>query len=574
MRRRLLVRHFLDQFVDNDFSPDVDRHQLLAIAAAALITVPLFATVFMSVKYLMQPLQAPGWTQITTMGDQVIFCSTSLLVSAVIATLEWEALALTPRDSMILGVLPVPRREIVRAKVQALVTFAAAFVIALNALPTLLHPPLTVANFRANPLILVPLVAAHGLSTGMAGAFGFGCVVGLRELLFLALGEYWFSRIEGTIRSGLLFSFLVLLVLVPIQLSGRTKWMFEPGNGPVLLQPVSWFAATHGAIAGRVLDTLPTPDLPRWLAVDENQRRTQYRRSLPHLTALALRGAGVLAAVLAISAVTYLRNAKRFHVLPEGQGARPVLGVSRVSEGMAAALARRPATRAGLLFLLRTVLGNPSHRVYVTAFMAAGLALVITMAPDALLTHPGRSGPVRTSELLAQTLMLTAMVAGFRAAVRTSADARAAWLFGVAETGDDGAFRKGVRLGVITAMVATVVLLFPLHLAAWGISIATAHAINGVALGWLLVEVACASVDRPLVWTVPPSDGLNTVGVVLLGAMVIVVCVLARIEREALADAGGTIAFALAMAVAAATVRHVNERNHRAAMTLPVSDDM
>ena len=56
--------------------------------------------------------------------------------------------------------------------------------------------------------------------------------------------------------------------------------------------------------------------------------------------------------------------------------------------------------------------------------------------------------------------------------------------------------------------------------------------------------------------------------------MVIVVCVLARIEREALADAGGTIAFALAMAVAAATVRHVNERNHRAAMTLPVSDDM
>ena len=119
MRRRLLVRHFLNQFVENEFAPDVDRHQILAVALAALITLPLFATIFMSVKFLMQPLQSPGWTEIMTMGDQVVFCATSLLVSAAIATLEWDALALSPRDSVILGVLPVPREEIVRAKVLA-----------------------------------------------------------------------------------------------------------------------------------------------------------------------------------------------------------------------------------------------------------------------------------------------------------------------------------------------------------------------------------------------------------------------------------------------------------------------
>ena len=115
--------------------------------------------------------------------------------------------------------------------------------------------------------------------------------------------------------------------------------------------------------------------------------------------------------------------------------------------------------------------------------------------------------------------------------MRTSADARAAWIFGVAEVGNNGDFRKGVRLGVITAMVATVLLLFPLTPQPGAASIATAHAINGAALGWLLVEVACASVERPLVWTIPPSDGLNTVGVVLLGATVIVVLVLGAIER-------------------------------------------
>ena len=572
MRRRLLVRHFLNQFVDNDFSPEVDRHQLLAVAAAALITVPLFATVFMSVKDLMQPLQAPGWTQVTTMGDQLIFCATSLLVSAIIATLEWEALALSSRDSMILGVLPVPRGEIVRAKVQALVTFAAAFVIALNALPILLHPPLTVANFRASPVLRLPLVAAHALSTIMAGAFGFTSGVGLREFLFLCLGESRFSRIAGTVRSGLLFSFLVLLVLVPIRFSGRTAWMFEPGNGPLLAQPVSWFAAVHGAIAGRVLDRLPSPTLPPRLAVEDALLRSQYRDGLPHLTALAYRVTAAFAAVEAISMVIYLRNAKRFQLLPEGQSRTTVFATSRVSDGIAGLLARRPATRAGLLFLFRTVLGNPSHRVYITAFMAMGLALVITMAPDALMTYAGGNAPIRTSELLAQTLMLTAMVAGFRAAVRTSADPRAAWIFGIAETVDDGAFRKGVRRGVIVAMIGTVLLLFPLHLAAWGMSTATAHAINGAALGWLLVEIACASVERPLVWTVPPSDGLNTVGVVLLGALVISVCVLARIEQEALGDARGIIAFPVVLASAAALVRYLTERSHREAMT-PVSGD-
>jgi len=563
MRRRLLVRHFLNQFIENDFAPDVDRHQILAVAAAALITLPLFATIFMSVKFLMQPLQSPGWTEMTTMGDQVVFCTTSLLVSAAIATLEWNALALSPRDSVILGVLPLPREEIVRAKVLALVVFAAAFVIALNALPILLHPPLTVANFQANPLLLIPLIAAHAVSTGLSGAFGFACVVGLREFLFLLLGERAFSRIGGTIRSGLLFSFLVLLVLAPIRLAGPATWMFEPGNVPAILQPVSWFAAIHAAMAGRVLEILPTPDLPDRLAAEENRLRTQYRRNLPRLTTLALKGAAGFAALLTLSMAVYLRNARRFHLLPEGHSSDAVLGVSSLSDRVASALTRRPATRAGLLFLVRTVAGNPSHRVYVTAFIATGMASLITMAPDAVFRSGVAERPIRTSELVAQTLMLTAVAAGFRAAIRTSADTRAAWVFGIAETSNDGEFRKGVRLGVIAAVVATVLLLFPVHAAAWGVSIAAAHAVIGVALGWLLVEVACASVERPLVWTIPPSDGLNTVGVVLLGVTVIVVLVLGAIERVALTTGARTAAFAGALALGAAVVRHVNERNHR-----------
>ena len=223
-------------------------------------------------------------------------------------------------------------------------------------------------------------------------------------------------------------------------------------------------------------------------------------------------------------------------------------------------LTRRPASRAGLLFLVRTVAGDPSHRVYVTAFVATGLALVITLAPDALFGRAGAGGPIRTSELVAQTLMLTAVVAGFRAAVRTSADARAAWIFGVAEVGNNGDFRKGVRLGVITAIVATVLLLFPLHAAAWGSRQSPRHTPSTVQpLGGCSSRSPAQSVERPLVWTIPPSDGLNTVGVVLLGATVIVVLVLGAIERASSDGPVRTATFAGVMLILAAIVRHVNE---------------
>lgn len=565
MRSRLLHRHFVSQFVENDLSPDMDRHQLLALAAAGLVTVPLFATIFMSVKYLMQPLQSPGWTQITALGDQLTFCATSLLVSAIIATLEWDALALSPRDAMILGVLPVPHREIVRAKVRALVTFAAAFVMALNALPTLLHAPLMVANFQGNPLLLVPLIAAHGLSTCMAGAFGFACIVGLREFLFFWLGEYRLSRIAGTLRSGLLFSFLVLLVLVPIRLSGPPNWMFQPNGGSVLLQPVSWFAAAHAAIAGRVIDTLRTPDLPERLAVEESRLRTQYHRNLPRLTALALRGTAVLLAVLTMTLGLYLHNARRLQVMPERPGGAGAFSPSRMSDRIAGVIARRPATRAGLLFFVRTVLGSPAHRIYFTASIAVGMALVITLAPDTWRAGAGGSAAMRTSELAAQTLLLTVIVAGFRTAVRTSADPRGAWIFGIAETGTLTQFRSGVRRGMIAAMLGAVGLLVPLHSAAWGVSMAVMHAINGAALAWLLVEAACASVEQPLVETIPPNDGLNTMGVVLLGALVIVVLVLSRLELAALSTTGGTAVFSGCVLLTAASLRYVNEQNHREA---------
>jgi hypothetical protein len=114
----LLVRHFLSQFVESDWATDAgaDSHQNLALVAAGIVTIPLFATVFMAMRYLTRLLPGAGWTGTTGLEDQITFCLTSMLVAAAVAALEWDALALSHRDSMILGVLPVPHRDLVQAK--------------------------------------------------------------------------------------------------------------------------------------------------------------------------------------------------------------------------------------------------------------------------------------------------------------------------------------------------------------------------------------------------------------------------------------------------------------------------
>ncbi len=554
---RLLVRHFLSQFVENEVSPDIDRHQVLAVAAAALITMPLFVTMFMGVKYLMRPLQAPGWTATTATGDAVTFCATSMIVSAIVAALEWDALALGVRDSFILGVLPLPRGEIVRAKVTALVTFAAAFVLALNALPTILHPALVVANLPLNVLMLLPLMAAHALSTTMAGAFGFTAIVALREALFLSVGQQRFLRIGGLARSALLQSLLVLLALVPIRVSGSADWMFESGATPVLLRPVGWFAATHEAIAGRVLDHVGDRDLPDWMSAEEMQLRRLYWGSQPQLTREAASGAAILGLTLFLSFTLYLWNARRLQVLPEGRRASALMPRLHVGDRLAVLVAPHPPKRAGLLFLVRTVLGNSVHRLYLIASLATCVALLLAMAPS-VARSPGAL--LDTGELALQTLILAVLIAGLRACLRTSADPVASWIFSVADAGMLREFRDGVRLGVIGAIVLAVLVLLPVHAAAWGRSIASLHALNGVATGWLLAEAACTSVEQPLVSTIPPNDGLNTIGVVFLGAIVILVFVLARIERLALTTSGGRIIFPAVMLLTAASAWYANER--------------
>lgn len=121
--RNLLTRHFLRRFVNNDLiSPDADRHEVLAVIGAALLSSSLFLTVLLCIKYLFG-IELPGPAAIWALDDRFLYIAGSMIITALATLAVWDALGLDARDAVILGPLPIPASVIMRAKLAALTLF-------------------------------------------------------------------------------------------------------------------------------------------------------------------------------------------------------------------------------------------------------------------------------------------------------------------------------------------------------------------------------------------------------------------------------------------------------------------
>jgi hypothetical protein len=354
----------------------------------------------------------------------------------------------------------------------------------------------------------------------------------------------------------------MLLLLVPVRLAGNARWMFAEDNTPSYLMPVSWFASMHAVLAGRVLDPLARPDLPVRFALEEQRLTTQFRTASPRFRALAVRGALAVTLIATLALAAHLFNSRRQNrllslVRQGGSTLRvPLMDVA------AHFVARDPPRLAGFRFLIQSVLGSPPHRLFVITSTVIACTVLIVIGPLPTAGYSAGAAPIRTLTVAAQTLALCALLSGFRAAVRTASDSRAGWVFTIADVGTLDRFRNGVRRGGLIIVVATVLLLFPIHLASWGPFVAAAHAFNGIALGYLMVNFALHEIDRPLVDSIPPADGLNTVGVVLLGGATILVFMMSKMEAVALRDRVSAIVFSAILLVPNA-VRFIRQRPPR-----------
>jgi hypothetical protein len=154
---------------------------VLAALGGALVAVSLFMAILIATPYQFSPDMPPGMLSLSSLDDRFLFSSASMLVMALVAVAQWDALALDARDTAVLGVLPIPRAVIVRTKFMAVAVLAIGVAVAWNLAPTLLRFAAVPSKLAVGLMGAVALTLAHGVTTFTAGAFGFLAVLGLRE---------------------------------------------------------------------------------------------------------------------------------------------------------------------------------------------------------------------------------------------------------------------------------------------------------------------------------------------------------------------------------------------------------
>src|SRR5262245_18754396 len=231
MRERLLVRHFLTRFMEHDLiSANADRREVVSIVGAALFTGSLFTAVVIAAWFQLNNSLPPGLTSIRSVDDRFFFVSASMLVMALLAVSQWDALSLDARDTAVLGTLPIPKVVIIRAKFVAVALLAVGTAVACNLAPTLLRFAAVPINLRIGVRGSLIFVLAHGAVTFSAGAFGFLTIFGLRESLLAVLGQERFRSISSAVQAALLVVLTSALLLLPVgSMNVASRWFAAEG---------------------------------------------------------------------------------------------------------------------------------------------------------------------------------------------------------------------------------------------------------------------------------------------------------------------------------------------------------
>jgi hypothetical protein len=517
---RLLTRVFLRRLIDNDLiSPHADRHESLALLCATVVSVAVFVTFLLSTNYLAAFIQLPGPTALSALSDRFLFISASMTVSALAALMVWDALSLETRDAAILGPLPLSARTIIRAKLAAVVVFAAVLAVALNAVPSVLYPAFLTINMRGmSGGGLLRLIAGHATTVTVAGLFGFFSVLALRGILRLVFRESGFARVSTGVQSALVVFSVVALLLTPtVRATGLRDWVagVVPARWPAV--PVLWYLGLNETVVGDIVVGAPVVvpgrlRLPAVLKREDDAGRAAYRELKPRFADLA-RGAWLSLPLMAVLAIaTFLWNNRR---LPDRSAGGHAMAsthpaIRRIAERLTQ---ENPEFQAGFFFAFQTLARSAPHRTIIAISLAAGLALpVITVVRRGI--H-GVSIPSTGLGFFAlHVMVLLPLIAGFRYAVTVPAELASNWTIRMAWLGDERGYLAGTKgAGVVVLVILPLLALLPLHVALFGPITAVFHSLfgfliaiatlDGVFLGYRKLPFACSHVpiENPkLLW--------------------------------------------------------------------------
>jgi len=554
---RLLTRLFVRRLIENDLiSPHADRHEAVAVLFAAIVSIAVFVTFFVSMGYLATFILLPGPAALSALTDRFLFIAASMILGALGALMVWDALAFETRDATILGPLPIEVRTIAFAKLAAAIAFGAALTVALNAVSSVVYPTFLTKNIRGiSGFAVLQLIAVHGATVVMAGLFGFFGIVAIRGMVRLLLSSRAFPRASSAVQSVLVVFMITALLLVPgVQSKELHDWVTDVTVPWWPVQPVLWYLGVNEAEAGHLVAEAPLVlpfrirSIPARVRQEDQDARAVYGTMRQPFEALARRGWLSWAFVTVLALVTFLWTNRR---LPDRSARAPAASRLRTSIRRLADWGTQgdAEAQAGFFFTLQTLARSGPHRTILAISVAVGLthALVVMAHSD---VHAVDIESTSLGVLGISTMLVLSLLCGLRYAVTVPAELQANWAIRMAWLGDERAYLAGVKRAGLLLVCSLLLLLFPLHIALLGTTGAIVHSLLNVVLAIAVLHVLFLPYRKlPFACGYVPFENPKVVWPAGLAGLVLVTYGLAAVERWALQI--GTRALALGVAIAA-----------------------
>ena len=509
---RILTRHFLRRFLENDLiSPEADRSHLLAMVGAGLFSTTIFITMMMSSFKYVVGFYTPGQAAVASLDDKFFYIAVSMVVVALLAVAQWDALVVDARDAAILDPLPLRPVAIRRAKLAAVAIFGGAAALVVNLSPTVIFPLLLLVKQQISLLSATVIIVTHAGVTLAAAAFGYLCIVALRETLSALVGGRWFSRISPWVQGSLIVALGTALLLLPPTASRVERDLLrDPASA---YSPPMWFLGAYERLSGHILIDAPRTHLVGRLQRADGPATATYRRHDGQFRDLSRTAAVALPLVTLVAVAAYLLNARRRPVSVFSAGARRRSAWLQTIVARAALL-HGPTMRAGFHFTLAALWRSSTHRLTLACCGAAGLALSVVALSGIdveAVTNGARAIP---RLMIVQPFLMGTLLVGFRHAIRVPAELRANWGFQLAWRGHERQFVAGARraalVGLVLPALAAVFVLDTIMLGPW---IAAQHAALGAAGAVVLLEALMLGYDKvPFTCSYVPNDNMKALG--------------------------------------------------------------
>lgn len=400
----VLTWHFLNRFFDNPLTSLDGENGVRAIQVLCFAAVPglLVALSLIPSYFIFPPNTAPRafWPRVC---DHYFYVMYSSIAMGAATVFEWDLLFPDLIDVQVLTPLPVPARKLFSARVASLATFVSLFLLATGLFGAIFLPLIA-----EEPSVLRHLIA-HVLAVTAGGFLTAGFFVALQGVLLNILGERFFRWMSAALQGLSLTVLLIVLFLFPL-LSENLRLLLTSNNQSALWFPPFWFLGIYQVLL-------------------------QGSHALPVFFQLAVRGGWALLFVLSLACLTYpLAYRRKMRSAIEGTVAKT--SRKRLAEIRDALLHKilifKPAQRAVYHFTTRTLKRAPHHRVYLSMYAGAGLALLIAVTVEFRPSNPGLALIFSPLGLRAAVPVVALVaVVGFKGAFLSPVELQANWAFHV-----------------------------------------------------------------------------------------------------------------------------------------------